>query len=115
LLRISWLLRVFVVLFALQLTGTHDALIDLVRAVAGYADGHRDQCPLEGPCHDCMPGCPSCHCSNALTSVVPEVGAPVLLTFADAPGPAPTSEGRAPLGPDRPSLFRPPRTLAVSL
>jgi len=109
------LLRVFVVLFSLQLAGTHDGLIDLVHAVAGFADGHRDECPLEGPCDDCLPGCPSCHCSNALTSVVPQVGAPVLLAFADAPSPAPASAGRAPLGPDCPSLFRPPRPVAVSL
>jgi hypothetical protein len=108
------LLRLLAFILGLQVTGAGDAAVHAVSLVLTAPSAHEEECPLEGPCRDCAPGCPNCHCTNALTSVVPEVGVPgVVLPVTDSASNAPIAE-REPLVPDRSALFRPPRAAAVT-
>jgi hypothetical protein len=106
--------RLIVVVFSLQLGGLIHDTSDIVAAVAELRH-EQEQCPFDGPCDDCPAGCPNCHCPNALGALVP---ASSLVTVLDAdatpPEPPRLDRGRAPEGPARPSIYRPPRSLARS-
>lgn len=107
-------LRVLAVVLGLQLSGVAHFVEDAVAAVAtGHAE-HEDPCPADRPCDECPPGCPQCHCSNAMRSVVPPVGAPSLLLAETALSAAVAETSRAPLSPDLPGLFRPPQIALVA-
>jgi hypothetical protein len=112
--RLLLLVRVLTTILCLQLSGAGDGLADLVRSVTCEDVRHQDECPLQGPCQDCPPGCPNCHCANALTSLVPHVGPPTLLGLTASLAPPGAAPSHAPLGPERVSLFRPPRIDAVT-
>jgi hypothetical protein len=102
-------LRVLVVLLGLQVSGVVHAVEDGVSlAMAGHAE-HEEQCPADGPCDDCPPGCPQCHCPNAMRSLAPKAGAPFVLVAEAASAAALDAAMRAPLSPDLPGLFRPPQ------
>jgi hypothetical protein len=106
--------RVVALVFSLQFGGLVHGVTDLVAAVADLQH-EEERCPLDGPCDDCPAGCPNCHCPNALGALVP---APSLATVLDADATPPEAplldRGRAPEGPERPSIYRPPRYLARS-
>lgn len=102
-------LRVLVVLLGLHVSGVAHAVEDAVNlVVTGHAE-HEEQCPADGPCDDCPPGCPQCHCPNAMRSVAPKAGAPFVLVAEAAIAPAVDAAMRVPLSPDLPGLFRPPQ------
>jgi hypothetical protein len=107
-------LRVLAVLLGLQTSGVSHFVEDVVAAIAtGHAE-HEDPCPADGPCDECPPGCPQCHCSNAMRSVVPPTGAPSLLLAETALSAAGDVTDSAPLSPDLPGLFRPPQLSLVA-
>src|SRR5262245_34921093 len=66
------MLRVLTVLFAMQLGGVIHGSADLLDATLASAEGEHEHCPPDGPCDDCPPGCPNCHCAAAHGSVAPE-------------------------------------------
>jgi hypothetical protein len=100
--------RALTMLLALQFCGAIHDFTDAVRSVASADDAQHEKCPANGPCDDCPPGCPNCHCA-AVGSVVPETRVevePDLLVTALS---LCLYDTRVVAGPDRPTLFRPPR------
>ena len=104
------LLRVLAVVLGLQLSGVGHFATELVESIVSE-QVHHESCPADGPCDDCPPGCPQCHCSNALRSVVPEAAAPVVTVLETSDDVAALTSEK-PLSPDLPLPFRPPRTPA---
>jgi hypothetical protein len=97
----------------LQLSGAAH-LVEDVEALVSAEHGQHEQCPADGPCNDCPPGCPQCHCPNALRSVAPPATEMSALAFdASVPAPRAPSE-QAPIAPELPGLFRPPQAVLVS-
>jgi hypothetical protein len=107
------LLRVLSLVLGVQLSGVAHFAAEVVEAAVAE-QAHHETCPPDGPCDDCPPGCPQCHCSNGLRSVPPDAASPVA-SVLETPGnglSAPTRE--KPPTPDLPLPFRPPRVaLAV--
>jgi hypothetical protein len=103
-------LRALLVIFSLQFGGTIHDVTDLVEAVTAAPDkADHEQCPVDGPCNDCPPGCPNCHCA-ALGSIAPASPVTILPPRVLASAlPASLAETQAPRGPDLPGLFRPPQ------
>jgi hypothetical protein len=107
-------LRVFAVLVGLQFSGFIHGAADVAEAVlaeavlAEHAVEH-EQCPADGPCDDCPPGCPNCHCSAAVASVVPAAAASLATVLGAEMLPPCLYATQAPAGPELPTLFRPPR------
>src|SRR5213075_506222 len=103
-------LRSLLLVFTLQFSGVVHDVADFVEAVTAAPDRvAHEQCPADGPCNDCPPGCPNCHCPAALGSLAPAAPIAVLpqvLVLSLAPS---LYETQAPPGPELPSLFRPPR------
>lgn len=107
---LAWLVRVALVALALQLGGVIHGAADVLTAVGVIAAEH-EECPTDGGCSDCLPGCPNCHCAGALRTVIPEGGLSLELLVADGRRTLRVSDGSAvPLGPTLPSVYRPPRT-----
>ncbi len=114
--RRSWALllvvvRSLVLVLAMQFSGVVHDLSDFVEAVAATPDqaAEHEQCPADGQCNDCPPGCPNCHCPAAIGSLVPApLGAVARQTLALSL-PASLYDTQAPPGPELPGLFRPPR------
>lgn len=103
-------LRAVLVVFALQLSGAIHDISDFVEAVGAVPDkAEHEQCPIDGPCNDCPPGCPNCHCAAALGSVAPAAPTVILPLVLASALPASLAETQAPRGPDLPGLFRPPK------
>jgi len=104
------MVRSLLLVFALQLGGVVHDVSDFVEAVADTEDrAEHEQCPADGPCDDCPPGCPNCHCAAALGSLAPPPAlalSPQVLAFSLGTS---LSGTQAPPGPDLPGLFRPPR------
>lgn len=113
-LRLVVLVRVLSLVLGLQLSGAAHLVEDAVSVVvAGHAE-HDEQCPADGPCNDCPPGCPQCHCPNALRSVVPSAFATVVLGLSTSTAPLLVGREELPPSPVLPAPFRPPRTNVVS-
>jgi hypothetical protein len=110
----AWLVRAALLALALQLGGVVHGAADVL-AAAGVLEGEHEECPADGACDDCLPGCPNCHCAGALRTVVPG-GAPALEFVRDgAPVTVPaTARSRAALGPTLPCVYRPPRAAFVA-
>lgn len=107
------LLRLVAFVLGFQLSGVGHFVVDAISvAIVGEAE-HDEQCPVDRPCDDCPPGCPSCHCPNTLRSTVP---APTFAVAAELPlfEVAADPTNAVPVGPDLPSLYRPPRTHTVA-
>lgn len=104
-------LRALLVAFALQFSGAIHDLSDFVDAVvvADDTEHEHEQCPVDGPCNDCPPGCPNCHCAAALGSVAPVALTATMPALLGSALPASLAGTQAPSGPDLPGLFRPPR------
>ena len=103
-------LRGLLVVFALQLSGTIHDISDFVETVtAEPGKAEHEQCPVDGPCNDCPPGCPNCHCAAALGSVAPASPMATLPALLASALPYSLAETQAPRGPDLPGLFRPPQ------
>jgi hypothetical protein len=103
-------LRALLIVFALQFSGTIHDISDFVEAVAAAPDkAEHEQCPVDGPCNDCPPGCPNCHCAAALGSVAPASPMAILPQVLTAALSVSLAETQAPRGPDLPGLFRPPQ------
>lgn len=114
--RLLVVLRLLAVVLSLQLSGIGEPLTELVCAVACDVPCHHDdESSQDAPCNDCPPGCPSCHCANALVSIVPAPSAalleaqllaqPIQLQFSE----------QAPCSPELSGLFRPPQRDSVSV
>jgi hypothetical protein len=113
-LRLVLLLRVVSLILGLQLSGAAHLVEDAVSlVVAGQAE-HDEQCPADGPCNDCPPGCPQCHCPNALRSVAPLAAATVVLALPASTALVLVGREALPPSPVLPAPFRPPRTNVVS-
>ncbi len=103
-------MRSLLVVFALQFSGVVHDLSDALEAVASASDQpEHEQCPADGPCNDCPPGCPNCHCAAAMGSVAPSATLAVLPQVLTLSLPESLYDTQAPLGPELPGLFRPPR------
>jgi hypothetical protein len=103
-------LRALLVVFSLQFSGVVHDTSDFVRAMSAASDqAEHEQCPADGPCHDCPPGCPNCHCAAALGSLTPQLALAILPQLLGLALPASLYETQAPAGPELPGLFRPPR------
>src|SRR4029079_7659199 len=61
-------LRVLALILGLQLSGAAHAATEAIELIASADVKHADACPPDGPCNDCPPSCPNCHCSNAPTA-----------------------------------------------
>jgi len=106
--------RVLALLVLLEVGGLVHAVMDVVTAVANIQHDE-ERCPPNGPCDDCPAGCPNCHCPNALGAVLPASAPAALVDLTAAVAARPLLDrGRAPEGPDLPSLYRPPRSTARS-
>ena len=106
--------RVLVLVLGLQVSGVAHAAEDALSLVVAEQVEH-EECPADGPCNDCPPGCAQCHCPNALRSVAPPASLPFVLVLATSKTTARGAKPGAPASPDLPGLFRPPQTaLAVS-
>jgi len=103
------LVRVLALVLGVQLSGASHVAADVMSLVTGTAQ-HDEQCPLNGPCDDCPSGCPNCHCPNALGSVAPLSGLPVVAALPSVVVATFWIENQAPSGPELPLPFRPPRT-----
>ena len=103
-------LRALLVVFALQSSGAIHDIFDFVETVTAVPDkAEHEQCPVDGPCNDCPPGCPNCHCA-ALGLVAPASPMAILPQQLLASAlPASLAETQAPRRPDLPGLFRPPQ------
>jgi hypothetical protein len=103
-------LRALLVIFALQLSGAIHDISDFVEVAAASPEkADHEQCPVDGPCNDCPPGCPNCHCAAALGSVAPSAPMAAMPALLASTLPASLAETQAPRGPDLPGLFRPPQ------
>jgi hypothetical protein len=108
------LMRVLSLVLGVQLSGIAHVVEDVVSVVvAGHAE-HDEQCPADGPCNDCPPGCPQCHCPNALRSVAPLASATVVLGLPASTALPLVGRAERPPSPVLPAPFRPPRTNVVS-
>ena len=113
--RLLIAVRVLTVVLGLQVSGVAHAVEDAVNLVSSGHAAHEEQCPADGPCSDCPPGCPQCHCPNALRSIAPHASLPLAFLLEGSKAAAPCADVSAPLSPDLPGLFRPPQAaLAVS-
>ena len=101
-------MRVLAVTFFLQFGGIIHDLSDLLELVVAVDMPAHEQCPPDGPCPDCPPGCPNCHCA-AVGSIVPAAPPEVSQARIVASLPARLTAAQVLTGPDRPALFRPPR------
>ena len=103
------LLRAITLVFALHLGGLVHDTSDLLSAVTAEPNAEHEQCPADGPCDDCPPGCPNCHCGTlgSLEPVEPLAVLPWHPRFAQSRS-FELAEAKA--GPELPSLFRPPRS-----
>jgi hypothetical protein len=104
------LLRVLAFALGVQLSGGAHAASEVLSLVVSGMVEHDEQCPADGACDDCPPGCPSCHCQNHLPSVPPELASALLRErLPSTPIAALEVEAQVPLGPELPAVFRPPR------
>lgn len=110
------ILRALAVVLGLQLGGIGHAAADLIESIAASSTAEHEQCPPDGACDDCPPGCPSCHCSNRVPSVAAKG---TLLPSAVEPPPIdawrPFANADAPPGPEPASLYRPPRVVSLAI
>jgi hypothetical protein len=104
------LLRVLAVVLGLQLSGVGHFATELVESVVSE-EVHHESCPADGPCDDCPPGCPQCHCANGLRSVVPDASSPAVTVLESSDDVAALASEKPP-SPDLPLPFRPPRSVA---
>jgi hypothetical protein len=102
------LVRVLTVLISLQFCGVIHDFSDAVRSIVAAEELQHEKCPPDGPCEDCPPGCPNCHCA-AVRSIVPNIRLDVTPDLLEASLPTCLYATQAVAGPDRPCLFRPPR------
>lgn len=103
-------LRSLLLVFALQFSGVVHDVSDFIEAVADAPErAEHEQCPVDGPCSDCPPGCPNCHCAAAMGSLAPPPALAVLPQVLALSLGASLYGTQAPPGPDLPGLFRPPR------
>jgi hypothetical protein len=103
-------LRSLLLLFALQFSSVVHDVTDFVEAIAhGPEHSEHEQCPVDGPCDDCPPGCPNCHCAAASGSLVSQPPLAVLPQVLVLSLPDSLYQTQAPPGPELPGLFRPPR------
>jgi len=102
-------LRVLALILGLQLSGAAHAATEAIELIASADVKHADACPPDGPCNDCPPSCPNCHCSNAPTAVTPKAVPAELVALARVPSSTPRVSERTPPSPDLPLPFRPPR------
>jgi hypothetical protein len=105
------LLRVLAVVLGMQLSGVGHFATELVESMLSD-DVHHESCPADGPCDDCPPGCPQCHCSNGLRSVAPDAAPAVSSVLESSNGVVPALTRDKPPTPDLPLPFRPPCTVA---
>jgi len=105
---LGMIVRVLTVLLSLQFCGAIHDFSDAVRFVVSADDGQHEKCPPNGPCDDCPPGCPNCHCA-AVGSIVPDVQVELAPELLAESLPSCLYATQAVAGPDRPPLFRPPR------
>jgi len=113
--RVLVLLRVLAVVLGFEFAGVGHAAADFVGSIAASAEEH-EQCPPDGACDDCPPGCPSCHCANRISSVA--VRRAQLPPSAEAPSHdawLQLTERGASAGPALPSVYRPPRPQPVAV
>jgi len=103
-------LRVLAVLLGLELSGVAHAGTEVVELVASEAVRHADACPPDGPCNDCPPSCPNCHCSNAPTAVTSTALPAELVALVFVPTPTLRIGERTPSSPELPLPFRPPQS-----
>jgi hypothetical protein len=101
-------LRALVLALGLQISGVSHAVEDALSLVVAEQVEH-EQCPADGPCDDCLQGCPQCHCSNALRSMTPPAGPPAVWKLEATKLGARRTRARSPQSPDLPGLFRPPQ------
>src|SRR6478735_11061993 len=90
------LVRVLTMLLSLQFCGAIHDFSDALRSLATADQLDHEQCPPDGPCDDCPPGCPNCHCANAPTAVIPEAVRAELIALAVVPSSTPRVVERAP-------------------
>lgn len=110
---VTVLVRALTVLLALQFCGAIHDFSDAVASVVAADDAQQhEECPPDGPCDDCPPGCPNCHCA-ALGTLIPGSRVEVTPALLEAALPACLERTQVVTGPDRPALFRPPRAFAL--
>ncbi len=104
------LIRVLAVVLGVQVSGTSHAVADVMNLVVARGVAHEEECPADRPCEDCPQGCPNCHCSNAISSLIPDLtpSVPTLLPIGHVA--AVWEADHAPLRPELSPPFRPPRT-----
>jgi hypothetical protein len=105
--------RVLAVVLGLQVSGAAHALEDALSLVVAEQVEH-EECPADGPCNDCPPGCAQCHCPNSLRSIAPQASPQLTLVFEASKAAASAPRSGAPLSPDLPGLFRPPQAVLAA-
>lgn len=100
--------RSLTLLLALQFSGALHDLTDIIAAATSVTTVEHERCPVDGPCPDCPPSCPNCHCP-ALGSLATQAPPELALQLQIGSLPADLYATQVIPGPERPSLFRPPR------
>jgi hypothetical protein len=103
-------LRAFLVVAAVQLSGAAHFASDFVEVLA--TGHHHDVGGTDenDPDHDCPPGCPNCHHAHPSGASLPASAAPTIACpLADGRAAEPLGADGAPPGPQLPSIYRPPR------
>lgn len=104
-------LRLVVTMTAVQITGIPHVAVDVIAAM--QSDEHQEHtdenCPNDNDGRECPPGCPSCHCTHAMSALPVAAPSTVLdwlipIEMATAP-----YEAQGPPNPDPLTLYRPPR------
>ena len=94
-------------MLALQTNGFADSVADLVAVITTGAEIPDDD-GVAGDCH-CPPGCPSCHTSPVLSVVPPAPSSQITDGLLDVAAAPVAYEASVPPGPERRSVYRPPR------
>lgn len=107
-LLLDCVVRVFVVLLALQISGFGHVLADS-RMFGDNAGVEHGDCSSDVPGRDCPPGCPTCHHANGGVGSPPRQVTFALLPSAPQATRFIPNEPETPSNAELPSVFRPPK------
>lgn len=104
--RFAWVLRLLLVIGAVQLSGVVHHVMDAVHLFQGVAQHEVDPCD-DGD--DCPPGCPTCHCMHGAFTVPQPLAPPTLLLWESPLVGAPPYDSSGPPHGRKLAVYRPPR------
>lgn len=109
-------LRLVVTMTAVQITGIPHVAVDVIAAMQNdeRQEHSHENCPNDDDGRECPPGCPSCHCTHAMSALPVAAPSTVLDWLIPIEMTIAPYEAQGPPNPDPLTLYRPPRTLRAS-